>query len=210
MNSTLKRTLVIILIIAISIGVGFAADALWSFLERKTHPTNYEEIIDRYSKEYNVPKAVIFAVVKTESDFDPNAESSAGAIGLMQMMPSTFEWLTGEEHLGEELPTSKLTDPEVSIRYGTYYLAYLRSKFTPAPTEGDTEAIASATNWDTIFAAYNAGEGNVAKWLKDPEYADGNGGLKSIPFSETRSYVSKVNSALEMYEKLYPTEAGVS
>jgi soluble lytic murein transglycosylase len=108
----------------------------------------------------------------------------------MQMMPSTFEWLTGEEHLSENLSAHTLYDPEISIRYGTYYLRYLYQKFD--------------CNWDTALAAYNGGEGNVAKWLADPKYSDGEGNLTDIPFTETEKYVKKVNDAIETYKKLYP------
>ena len=83
------------------------------------------------------------------------------------MLPSTFEWLTGDEHLGDHLPKRQLDTPEVSIRYGAYYLSYLYKKFN--------------YNWDTTFAAYNGGEGNVAKWLKNPDYSDGKGNLTDFP-----------------------------
>ena len=191
MKKHTKRAIAVLLIFCIALLSGFLVDLIWTRIERRSYSTDYDEIITRYSGEYNVPKSVIYAVIKTESDFDPNAESSAGALGLMQMIPSTFEWLTGEEHLDENLSSRKLFDPEVSIRYGTYYLAYLYRKFD--------------YNWRNAFAAYNGGEGNVAKWLKNPEYSDGNGNLTHIPFKETRAYVSKVEEAKEEYEKLYPT-----
>ena len=106
----------------------------------------------------------------------------------MQMMPSTFEWLTSSDHLDENLSPNDIFEPEVSIRYGTYYLRYLFEKFY---------------NWDTVFAAYNGGEGNVAKWLKDKRYSDGKGNLTDIPFKETREYVKKVNRAMDYYKKTY-------
>lgn len=193
MKPCAKRTLIIVIIIAIAISAGFCLDAVWSMLERKAHPKDYSDIVEKYAAEYDIPPEVIFAVIKTESGFDPNARSSAGALGLMQMMPSTFEWLTGDEHLNENLLTSKLFDPETSIRYGTYYLSYLRNRFFP---DGNVD-------WDIIFAAYNGGEGNVAKWLSDPECVDENGRLVNIPFPETRSYVSKVNKAIDTYKELY-------
>ncbi len=190
MKASAKRPLVIILIVCAAILLGFVTDAIWSLIDRSQHPTDYEEIISRYSEEYNIPKDVIYAVIKVESDFDPEAESSAGAMGLMQMIPSTFEWLTGEEHLNERLPVQRLFEPEVSIRYGTYYLAYLYRSFD--------------YDWHIVFAAYNGGEGNVRKWLKDPECSDADGNLTHIPFKETRSYVSKVEDARAMYQELYP------
>ena len=150
----------------------------------------YHKIISKYSQEYDVPEHLIYAIIKTESDFRPRVISQAGAIGLMQMLPSTFEWLTGDEHLGEHLDVASLTDPDVSIRYGTYYLKYLMQKFPIV---------------NTAIAAYNAGEGRVAKWLDTSEYSDGNGVLTYIPIEETRLYVEKVNSSMDHYKNLYYT-----
>lgn len=183
------RTVAIILIIAISLGLAVGIDLLLTKAEEKLYPLEYGELVSLYAKEYNIPEYVILAVIKVESDFDPLARSKAGAMGLMQMMPSTFKWLTGSEHLGEYLPTDSLYIPDVSIRYGAYYLLYLYRKFD--------------YNWDTVFAAYNGGEGNVATWLESPEYSDGNGNLTYIPIKETRNYVKKVNTALDEYKKLY-------
>ena len=189
MNRSAKRMIVVSAIIVVSILLGFAIDLLWSAVEKKSHPDEYIDYVRKYAYEYNIPESVIFAVIKVESDFDPEAESVVGARGLMQMMPSTFEWLTSEEHLGENLHKNKLFTPEVSIRYGTYYLNYLYEKFD--------------RNWDTALAAYNAGEGNVAKWLESPAYHDKMGKLQNIPFKETRSYVRKVNLAKNFYEHTY-------
>ncbi len=192
-----RRIVAIILIFCIALAIGVGVDLLWDAIEQNTHPQTYAELVTKYSAEYNIPEYIIYAVIKTESDFDPTAESTAGAKGLMQMMPDTFAWLTGDEHLREYLPVSALDTPDVSIRYGTYYLRYLFRKFD--------------YHWDHALAAYNGGEGNVAKWLADPECIDEEGNLTYIPFPETRSYVSKVNAAIEVYRKLYyePNE-GVS
>ena len=184
-----KRIIVIILIVAVAIGLAFGIDGIMKLSEKKTHPREFEDIVSRYSKEYGIPEYILYAVIKTESDFDPSAESSAGARGLMQMMPETFLWLTGSDHLNENLPAEALYDPEVSIKYGAYYLRYLYRKFD--------------YNWDTVFAAYNAGEGNVRAWLSDDEYSDGKGGLRKIPFSETKNYLKKVNTNIDHYKKLY-------
>ncbi len=189
MTKNTKRLLAIAAITAIAILVGFAVDLIWGKVEEITHPDDFSEYISKYALEYNIPESVIYAVIKVESDFDPKAESSVGACGLMQMMPRTFEWLTSDEHLGENLHRSKLFDPEVNIKYGCYYLNYLYEKFD--------------RNWSTAFAAYNGGEGNVAKWLKDPAYSDGNGNLTNIPFEETKNYVAKVNREIATYKKLY-------
>ena len=189
MKSTAKRPVAVVIILLISIMLGLAIDTVWDFAEKKTHPTDFASYVKTYSSEYNIPEYIIFAVIETESGFDKNAESNAGARGLMQMTPSTFKWLTGPEHLGEKLDVDKLYEPEVAIKYGTYYLNYLYKKFD--------------YNWDNTFAAYNAGEGNVAKWLKDEQYSDENGNLINIPFGETDRYVKKVNDNIKTYKKLY-------
>ena len=185
-NNSTKKIISLVCIILAAVILGLAVNFLWIFIERQLYPKDYEEIIARYSDEYGVPEYIIYATIKVESDFDPNALSSAGAVGLMQMMPSTFEWLTGESHLNENLRAKDLRNPEVSIRYGTYYLAYLHRKFD--------------YNWDTVFAAYNAGEGKVREWLSDSEYSDTKGNLTNIPYKETRDYVKKINDAIEIYK----------
>ncbi len=190
MKKKVKRTLSVLLIILLAIGAGLFCDRIWVAIEESTHPLPYRETVMAYSLEYEVPEPLIYAVIKTESGFDPLAESSVGARGLMQMMEPTFLEMTGEKYLKEYLSFSDLYTPEVSIRYGVYYLRYLYDMFG---------------NWHSTLAAYNGGLGNVRKWLKDPEYSDGQGNLTYIPFDETRSYVEKVEKAMEVYEKLYFT-----
>lgn len=188
-----RRTAIFIALIIVGAFIlAIGADLCLSFIEKKIYPIKYEEYVKKYSAEYSVPEYMIYAVIKVESDFDPEAVSSAGAIGLMQMMPDTFTWLSSSEHLNENLPVSSLYDPEISIKYGVYYLRYLYKKFY---------------NWDTVAAAYNGGEGNVAKWLKDPRYSDGNGNLTNIPFKETKSYVNKIDLAVNFY-KVHITSKG--
>ena len=177
-------------IIVISVIIGITVNGVWNLIEKKTHPIEYKEYVSKYSVEFGVPEKIIYATIKTESGFDTEAVSSADCVGLMQLSPTTFEWLTSDEHLDEALSFVALTDPEVNIRYGTYYLSYLAKKFD--------------YNWDTVYAAYNGGEGRVASWLADSRYSDGNGGLEKIPIGETRAYVKKINKAIKIYTRLYP------
>ena len=191
MNRRHNRPLAILIILAIALVVGILVDFVWTSLEKAVYPQKYAEIVSKYADEYNVPEDVIYATIKVESSFDPEAISHAGARGLMQMLPSTFEWLTGDEHLSEHLTPNLLFEPEVNIRYGVYYLKYLYTKFDH--------------KWDVACAAYNGGEGNVAEWLADERYSDGEGTLTSYPkkFKETKNYVKKINEAREMYRDLY-------
>ena len=180
MNKRHNRPLAIIIILALALSLGILVDFVWTSLEKVVYPQKYAEIVSKYANEYNVPEDVVYATIKVESSFDPEAISHAGARGLMQMLPSTFEWLTGDEHLGEHLTPNLLFEPEVNIRYGVYYLKYLYTKFDH--------------KWDVACAAYNGGEGNVTEWLADERYSDGEGNLTSYPknFKETKNYVKKI------------------
>ena len=183
-----KRTVVFVSIIAIALIVGILIGLCWDLYDRFAAPYKYQQYIEKYSAEYDIPEEIIFAVIKIESSFRASVTSPVGAMGLMQMMPDTFEWLTGNYHLGENLTTLSLYDPEINIKYGTYYLRYLKDKF------GD---------WNTVLAAYNAGEGNVSKWLADERYSSDGKTLHTIPFAETENYVKKVNNEIGIYRILY-------
>lgn len=182
-----SRAVVIALIAVIAIGIGFLADFVITCFEKRAYPREYAQYVETYAEKYGVPETLIYAVIRTESSFDSGAVSRAGAVGLMQMMPETFQWLT-DEILFDHLESGMLYDPETNIKYGTYLLSRYYDRY------GD---------WKLVFAAYNGGPGNVDKWLEDPEYSDGEGGLKKIPFRETRNYVKKVADAWDTYERLY-------
>ena len=183
-----KRTVAFITIIAIALIAGILIGLGWNLYNHLILPYKFQPYISTYSQEYDIPEEIIFSVIKIESGFRASVTSYAGAMGLMQIMPDTFEWLTGEFHLNENLTSAMLFDPEVNIRYGTYYLRYLKNKF------GD---------WNTVLAAYNAGEGNVTKWLADKQYSNDGKTLHTIPLDETDKYVKKVNNEIGIYRILY-------
>lgn len=153
---------------------------------KRMYPIHYNEYVDRYSKEYGVSPQMIYAVIRTESGFDSSAESDAGAVGLMQIMPETFYWL--QLYTKESYDKSDLYDPEINIKYGTYYLSMLYKKY-----ESDK----------LVLCAYNAGIGSVNSWLKDRELSDDGVLLNTIPYRETAQYVKKVLSSINMYQRLY-------
>lgn len=140
------------------------------------------------AKEFGVPLPLILAVIRTESDFHADAVSAAGACGLMQLLPQTFLWLQ-EEKLCETHPDAAIFDPEINIRYGSYYLSYLLAKFDDTPT---------------ALAAYNAGEGRVSEWLCDPALSTDAKTLSRIPFSETERYVTQTLRHFRKYSEKYP------
>ncbi len=137
------------------------------------YPRKYESIIREYSQSNNVEYELIQSVIWTESKFKKDAVSRAGAIGLMQLMPATAEWCASL--CGVTYDEKKLTEPDYNIRLGTFYLKYLLDMFDAK---------------DAV-AAYNAGQGNVSKWLSQ--------GLNEYPFKETRDYVHRVFSAKKIY-----------
>lgn len=154
-------------------------------IEMQLYPLNYREEILRASEEYDLEPEFICAVIHTESGFRSQAQSSAGAQGLMQLMPETFSWLCD---LKDETHSSEAVfDPSINIDYGCYYLRRLTDAY------GDCY---------TACAAYNAG-GVVEQWLQNPQYSTDGVTLYSIPYGETSQYVDKIRYAEQMYQKLY-------
>ena len=155
-------------------------------VERLAYPKKYSRIVSEQAKAYELEENLVYAVIKAESNFDPKAESPVGALGLMQLMPDTFEWM--QSHVGGEYGTDALFDPAVNIRFGCALLRLLLNEY------GDLRV---------ALCAYNAGMGNVTSWLSDGAYSEDGITLQSIPFDETRLYVQKVLQYKETYEELY-------
>lgn len=149
-------------------------------------PAAYKTYVLESANEFSFPPDLILAVIQAESNFDPNAVSGVGARGLMQIMPQTA-LLDINRMLKSDYSAEDLFDPAINIRCGTCYLAYLYDIFH---------------DYDTMLAAYNAGMGNVWKWLKEEQYAQ-DGKLTTIPNPETAAYVLKVNSFLDDYRGIY-------
>jgi len=187
MNKAFKNTIAIIIILSVSVGLGYAYERIATALEKRSHPLRYAEFVDKYSELYNVPREIIYGVIKAESGFRSDAVSdSAGAIGLMQIMPATYEDIA-ERLLGEFAAVGLLYDPDTNIKYGTYYLRHLYDRFN---------------SWELAFAAYNAGPSRVIGWMGSPEYiADGE--IVYIPIEETRVYLQRVKKNRETYKRLY-------
>lgn len=190
MEGKKKIIIAVVCIIVASVAIGFIYDAVMNRAEAKDYPREYSEYVEKWAKEYGVPEYIVYSVIKAESDFDPNTVSSADAVGLMQIRAAessnTFEYIAGM--VGDKYDPSLHFDPNTNIKYGTYYLSYLYSRFD---------------NWSTVFAAYNGGEGNVSKWLKDPTCSLDGKTLYRIPFTETKVYVKKVNDYCKAYRRLY-------
>ncbi|MCI9272458.1 MAG: lytic transglycosylase domain-containing protein [Clostridiales bacterium] len=178
--------LICLLLVLVLVGVGIY-HAYFYFL-KKAYPIEYEDIVTQETAKYEIEPSLVYAVIRSESSFRPQAKSTAGAMGLMQLTPETFQWLQTKVNPGEPMDDTALNDPKVNIRYGVYLLSLLRSQY-------DDETV--------VLCAYNAGMGNVNKWLKNVETSPDGETLSSIPIEETRNYVDRVLKSKEMYEKLY-------
>ncbi len=149
-------------------------------------PRKYSAIVESVCEEYSIDEAFLYAVIKTESNFDENAVSDVGAMGLTQIMPDTFKWLKSKT--GETLPENSLFEPETSIKYGGYLLSYLLDEFEDPKT---------------ALAAYHAGINRVKGWLENSEYSEDGKTLYYIPYESTDLYTEKVLRNTNIYLELY-------
>lgn len=152
--------------------------------ERMRYPLRYEQIVVGHAENYRLEPQLLAAVIYQESKFDANAESSSGAVGLMQLLPSTGQGIADRTG-GKAWTPADLRNPELNIRYGSWYLRHLLDKY------GDEQL---------ALAAYNAGQANVDRWR-----SEGSG----IEFPETRHYVHRVQDLKRMYAEAYAEELGL-
>lgn len=153
---------------------------------RQLYPRRFSETVCREAREFGLPEELVYAVIKAESGFDPKARSRAGAMGLMQLTEETFLWMS-EEHPPEN-GGGDLYDVEDNVHCGCALLRRLLDHYEEPRV---------------ALAAYNAGMGNVDRWLSEPQHSDDGRLLKSIPFPETAAYVKKVLKNWRVYERLY-------
>lgn len=154
--------------------------------QRVYYPLRYETTIAREAAEADVDPYLVAALINSESGFDHAEISSAGAVGLMQLLPSTADELAEAAGVKGPVGVDELLDPDTNIAIGVYHLADLLERY------GDTR---------TALAAYNAGGGNVDEWLE--ESGEASVGV-SLPFPETEAYVERVLSEVHRYRELYP------
>lgn len=150
-------------------------------------PLKYQDIVEKYAAQYQLEKSLVNSVIYCESHFNTDAVSSAGAMGLMQVTTETGWWAA--EQMGLHPDAIDLTDPDTNIHIGCWYLNWLLEGF-----DGVTE---------TALAGYNAGHGNVQKWLADEEMSKDGITLDEIPYEETKGYVKKVQLAEKVYRYVY-------
>lgn len=170
------RKLFWLVVLGALIAVTFAVVDLTSppWYERLRYPLRYSEYVRVHAQRHGLDPALVAAVIYQESRWRPRAKSASGAIGLMQLTPETARGIAIRTH-GSAFHTQDLYNPEINIRYGAWYLDNLFAKY-------HSERL--------VLAAYNAGQGNVDRWLAHGQ---------AIQFPETRAYVARVERLKEIY-----------
>ena len=149
----------------------------------KVYKLEYTEYVKKYANEYNVDEYLIYAIIKAESNFEPNAESHRGAKGLMY---STAEDIS--KRIGIELNEDNILEPDININLGTKYISMLIQKYN---------------NINLALAAYNAGSGNVDGWIEKGTLKSDGSDIENVPFTETNNYVRKILRDYEIYKNIY-------
>jgi peptidoglycan lytic transglycosylase len=157
-------------------------------------PLRHEDIIRQQARDKDLDPALIAAVIYAESRFRDGQTSAAGAQGLMQITPATARMIARKSG-GVAFAVRDLGTPQVNIAYGAWYLRYLMGRY--------------AGNEAFALAAYNGGEGNVDRWIAAAEERGEALTIDAIPFSETRTYVQRVQDAKREYRRSYRRELGL-
>lgn len=189
----MKKAIVALIILIIAVCLAFGGYLLYEHLAYqralRNYPVAYQEEIRHSAEEFSLDPYLVLSIMRCESSFKPEAVSNRGAIGLMQVMPDTGEWIAHKLDLDDSYLESQLYEPALNVRFGCWYLQFLSGRFS--------------NNIKQMVAAYNAGHRAVENWLEDPQYAQ-NGELMVIPYESTSIYYDRVMAAYEAYTSLYP------
>lgn len=189
-NAVVWGIIVVILVTAAMLFTANFHEDTKNKLKNAAYPQSFSEYVNEAARKYDLNPALIYAVIRTESNFDITAHSSASAYGLMQITGDTFDYYMMRKGEEGKYTHDDLFDPAVNIDYGCAVLRNHLDIF------GDEK---------TAVAAYNAGPGQVEEWLTDSDLSyDGKTLIaENIPFEETRNYVQRVEDAKNMYIELY-------
>jgi soluble lytic murein transglycosylase len=185
------------LVIAVVLGLGLAflvaREPVEKGIREITLPLRHEDVIRQQARDKGLDPALIAAVIYQESKFEDRT-SSAGALGMMQLLPDTAHFIARKTG-GTQFTTRDLSTPQINIAYGSWYLRYMIDRY-----EG---------NQTLAIAAYNAGEHNVDTWVERAGGPDDFDADKDIPFPETRHYVDSVLDHKKQYRDTYARELGL-
>ena len=188
LKNTIVRSVVIIVILCLAMLCGLVYQTVWHRIDLKNHPRDFSEYVSGYAAEYGVPEYILYAVIKTESDFESNKLSENGEIGLMQLTPAQFSFICTELLEGDAQDTGLLYEPETNLRAGSAWLSYLFGKYGV---------------WEHVFVAYHYGTEATDAWLADPTHLSARGELLAFPTRECEDYAKRTAEAVETYNQLY-------
>lgn len=177
------------LAVLLALGILLVAVFFRSRIARAQYPCRYADTVTRYAELYDLDPLVLYAFIRTESNFNPNAQSDAGARGLMQITEVTFDWIKLKIAPDEALTFDDLFDPETNIRFGSYFVAYCLQRYG-----GDLA---------TAAAAYHSGVGTVDGLLADSACSPDGQTLSHYPYPQMRRYVHKITAAYQQYQEIY-------
>lgn len=183
----LLKFIITLLILASIIFILFKVVKIDDIIMKKLYPLKYSEYVEKYAKEYNIDKYMVYAIIKAESNFNENAKSSSDAIGLMQIMEITA--IETARKMNLEVTEEDLFKPDLNINIGLKYFTYLLNQYD--------------NNYPLAIIAYNAGMGNVDAWIKDGTIKEDGTDIENVPFKETNNYVRKILRDYEIYKGLY-------
>ena len=145
--------------------------------------------MEYYAGKYNIDPLILYSFIRTESNFNPNAQSNVGARGLMQITEETFDWIKSKIAPTEPLTFDDLYDPETNIRFGTYFVSYCLLRYQQ--------------DLATAAAAYHSGWGTVDDLLAQSEYSADGKTLDHYPYPQMRQYVHKITHSYQRYQEIY-------
>lgn len=168
------------------------------WLGRWMYPIHYQQEIRLASNQSKLDPFLVSAIIRVESNFKSDKISPKGAIGLMQLMPDTTEWILNVSGSSVDI-SNRMTTPDVNIQVGTWYISSLQKQFEQkiAKMEYEEDRIA------LVAAAYNAGPGNVSRWLENGTWDGSFAELAYVPFGETRHYVQRIIYYYKKHERYY-------
>lgn len=182
-----KTAVLVLLLLALAATLLFTC-----FRERIDHweyPMKYQEYVTYYADKYSIDPLMLYSFIRTESNFNPKAESNAGARGLMQITEVTFDWIKSKIAPTEDLTFDSLYDPETNIRFGCYFVSYCLLRYQD--------------DLATAAAAYHSGWGTVDELLAQPEYSADGKTLDHYPYPQMRQYVKKITESYQRYQEIY-------
>ncbi len=182
------KIICILATIAIIFILLFQVFKVQNIILKKIYPIKYSDYVYQYAEEYEVDPLLIFAIIKAESNFKPNVVSSSKAIGLMQLMDATAEELARKLDIPFTEKAS-LYDPELNIKLGTKYFSDLLKEYNQ--------------NMLLALTAYNAGKGNLKRWIEQGTLKEDGSDIENIPYKETNNYVRKIVRDYKIYQGLY-------